>query len=125
MAVNRPVLEAVRFDERRFTGFHFYDIDFSFSAFLAGFKVAVCSDIVLVHYSRARGFNQDWHADAALFQEKHSQRLSRQEGGATPHDVISARFATVEAAARFCFHSLRSARAVATKRAALTRAGGA
>lgn len=51
LALNRNVLESVSFDERIFNGFHFYDMDFTFAAHLAGFKLGICNDIVAVHYS--------------------------------------------------------------------------
>src|SRR6185503_5578792 len=43
MAANREVLERVRFDEVTFDGFHGYDMDFSFSSHLAGFRLAVAA----------------------------------------------------------------------------------
>ena len=120
MAVNRPVLEKVGFDERRFNGFHFYDVDFSFSAFLAGLRVAVCSDIVLIHYSKGRTFEQSWQTYANIFQEKHRQRLGPEEPDVVPQDVIIPRFRTVESARRFCLQNLRSSRVIAAERATMT-----
>jgi GT2 family glycosyltransferase len=51
MAVRRGVAEQIRFDEKTFDGFHCYDIDFSYSAHLAGFRVAVAADLPVLHHS--------------------------------------------------------------------------
>lgn len=51
MACRREVWERLRFDADTFDGFHLYDIDFSCRAFQAGFKTAVASDLLLIHYS--------------------------------------------------------------------------
>ena len=59
MAANRDVLERVRFDEVTFDGFHCYDIDFSFSSHLAGFRVAVAADMPVLHAS-AGNFDPAW-----------------------------------------------------------------
>ena len=50
-AARRSVVQKVLFDELNFDGFHGYDVDFTYSAFLAGFSLAVCNDIALVHNS--------------------------------------------------------------------------
>jgi hypothetical protein len=44
LAVNRRVVEHVPFDDRTFNGRHFFDIDFTFSARLAGRRLAACAD---------------------------------------------------------------------------------
>lgn len=51
LAMNRQVWEQIRFDEITFDGFHGYDLDFTFSAFLAGFHLVVCNDIAIIHQS--------------------------------------------------------------------------
>jgi hypothetical protein len=74
-ACRREVAEAVGFDAATFDGFHLYDLDFSFRAHLAGFRLAVCRDIPLIHASRGT-------LDAGLavyrrrFEEMHRHRLS-------------------------------------------------
>jgi GT2 family glycosyltransferase len=55
-ACRREVAEAVGFDERTFNGFHFYDIDFTYNAYLQGHRLAVCRDLALIHRSKG---NQD------------------------------------------------------------------
>ena len=73
-AARRHVLEKVRFDEETFLGWHVYDMDFTFSAHLAGFRLAVCCDLQLLHGS-VGNFNEQWERDAQAFIAKHAQQL--------------------------------------------------
>ena len=73
MAMRRTVLDRLRFDER-FTDFHHYDIDFSFSAHLLGLRVAVANDLNVAHPAR-RGWNANWERSAMTFLEKHASVL--------------------------------------------------
>jgi GT2 family glycosyltransferase len=74
-AVNRRVTEKVRFDERTFDDFHFYDLDFTFSAYLKGFKLAVCNDVIILHHSRGT-FDKIWEHYRDKFLEKHKAALT-------------------------------------------------
>jgi hypothetical protein len=74
MAMRREVVESVGFDAAVFDGFHLYDLDFSFRAFLAGYRVAVCRDLVLVHESIGR-YDAAWERYAGRFVEKFRDRL--------------------------------------------------
>jgi GT2 family glycosyltransferase len=51
LIARREVAEAVGFDSNTFDGWHLYDVDFSFAAHLAGYKIGVCSDIPYIHAS--------------------------------------------------------------------------
>jgi hypothetical protein len=73
-AVRRRVLDKVRFDASAFDGFHIYDIDFSFSAHLAGFRVAVAADLPVLHQSPGN-FDEKWRHYAQRFLQKHGARL--------------------------------------------------
>ena len=75
LAVNRRVAEAVRFDDARFDGFHVYDVDFTFAAHRAGFRLAVCNDLWIVHQSGGRFGTQEWRRYADLFLDKHTGHL--------------------------------------------------
>jgi len=59
IAMHRRVWEAVRFDEINFDGFHVYDIDFTWRAHLAGFRLAVAMDLLLIHFSTG-GYDLKW-----------------------------------------------------------------
>lgn len=81
-AARRHVCRQVPFDAETFDGFHFYDLDFTFSAWKAGFKLAVAADINLIHHSEGR-FDEVWAGYAARFQQKHGADLAA-EPPATP-----------------------------------------
>lgn len=74
IAIRREVLDRVRFDAATFDGWHLYDMDFSFSAYLAGLKLAVCSDIQLLHFSPGMT-GPRWAHYAQLFNRKHLAHL--------------------------------------------------
>ncbi|MCL2074849.1 MAG: glycosyltransferase family protein [Betaproteobacteria bacterium] len=46
---------AIGFDSDTFDGWHLYDSDFSFKAYLAGYKIGVCCDIPHIHLSAGQG----------------------------------------------------------------------
>jgi GT2 family glycosyltransferase len=74
LAANRRVVEAVRFDERTFDGFHVYDTDFTFAAHLAGLRIAVCKDLLIAHRSGG-DYENDYPVYRARFMTKHRGRL--------------------------------------------------
>lgn len=51
MVATRRLVQQVQFDHKTFNGFHLYDLDFSFSSYLAGFNIGVCCDIPIIHES--------------------------------------------------------------------------
>ena len=77
-AARREVVDRIRFDEETFDGWHLYDLDFSFSAHLAGFRAAVCQDVCLIHDSRG-DYRADWQRYVDRFEAKHRTRLPQGE----------------------------------------------
>jgi hypothetical protein len=75
MAARAEVARAVRFDAGTFDRFHLYDLDFTFRAFLAGYRIAVCRDIVLVHRSQGR-YDAAWDEQRLRFERKFAGRLA-------------------------------------------------
>lgn len=73
-AVRRSVVQRVLFDECNFDGFHGYDADFTYSAFLAGFRLAVCNDIAVIHDSGGN-FDATFQKYAQRFVDKHLATL--------------------------------------------------
>jgi predicted O-linked N-acetylglucosamine transferase (SPINDLY family)/GT2 family glycosyltransferase len=71
LAAKRLVFDAVRFDGETFDGFHVYDIDWSYRAAMAGFRVGVAGDLLLVHESRG-SFDPEWQRYAERFCAKHA-----------------------------------------------------
>jgi GT2 family glycosyltransferase len=51
MAATRRVCQAIPFDQVTFDGFHFYDLDFSYRAYRAGFKLGIARHILIIHES--------------------------------------------------------------------------
>lgn len=74
LCAKRHVVEAVPFDEQTFDRFDLYDVDFTLRAFSAGFNLAVCSDLLLIHGSRGI-FGDEWLKYARLFDAKHAAML--------------------------------------------------
>ncbi|HVN35629.1 MAG TPA: glycosyltransferase [Casimicrobiaceae bacterium] len=74
MAMRRRVATSVPFDEALFDHFHLYDLDFSFRAYRAGFAVAVCRDIVIIHQSAGK-FDSVWEEYRRRFVAKHRAHL--------------------------------------------------
>ena len=74
IAMRRDVAISVPFDEATFDHFHLYDLDFSFRAYRAGYALAVCRDIVLIHQSMGN-FSAAWDEYRRRFQAKHGVHL--------------------------------------------------
>ncbi len=70
LAARREVLTAVPFDAETFDGFHLYDIDWSYRAARAGFRLGVAGDLLLVHASRGQ-YGAAWQHYADRFCAKH------------------------------------------------------
>lgn len=78
IATKKEVWENVRFDEETFDGFHGYDLDFTFAAHLAGFRIAVCSDIGIIHQSIGK-HDDNWHKYRSQFMDKYRAHIYRGE----------------------------------------------
>jgi GT2 family glycosyltransferase len=70
LAGQREVFEQVPFDDATFDGFHLYDVDFTFRAAKAGFELAVCLDLMVIHASSGH-FDERWRQYAERFVRKH------------------------------------------------------
>jgi GT2 family glycosyltransferase len=99
LAARRGVAEALRFDAETFDGFHLYDVDFTYRAYLAGYRLAVCHDILIYHRSRGR-LDKAWRRYSDAFQHKHGERLSRAPAGPRQYAQLRMRD-TAEALALF------------------------
>ena len=74
MAMRAEIARDNQFDEITFDHFHLYDIDFSYRAYLGGYRLAVCRDIFLVHYSLG-SFDAIWEEHRKRFDSKFAARL--------------------------------------------------
>ena len=77
MAMRREVATRIAFDAETFDHFHLYDLDFSLRAHLAGFRLAVCRDLVLIHASTGR-YDPVWEEYKRRFEAKHRAHLPAQ-----------------------------------------------
>jgi tetratricopeptide (TPR) repeat protein len=70
LAGKREAFRAVSFDAENFDGFHLADLDWSYRAAQAGFKLGVAGDLLLVHGSRGN-YDARWQRYADRFCRKH------------------------------------------------------
>jgi hypothetical protein len=73
LCCRKEIWRRFKFDEQTFTGFHFYDIDFSFRV-AQHFRNYVTYEILMEHFS-AGDFNKEYVLDGLKFEEKHSKQL--------------------------------------------------
>jgi tetratricopeptide (TPR) repeat protein len=69
IAAHRAVFATVQFDPITFDGFHFYDLDFTYRAHLAGLRVRIQCDILIVHASSGN-FDEQYLRYAERFAKK-------------------------------------------------------
>jgi hypothetical protein len=74
IVAHRRVMNLVKFDAERFTAFHLYDTDFTYSAHLAGLRLAVACDLPMIHLSRGK-MDETWRREAEIFQAKRGWRM--------------------------------------------------
>jgi GT2 family glycosyltransferase len=71
IAMNRTLMEKLRFDETNPSKYHFYDLDISSAAHKMGCRVGV-GDIHITHQSEGlREFTDDWKAGESWFLKKY------------------------------------------------------
>lgn len=73
LCTRKDVFEKYKFDEKNFTGFHGYDIDYSLQV-NQSYTVAVAFDIVLHHFSEG-ALNAEWVKSTIQISEKWRSRL--------------------------------------------------
>ena len=74
IAARTEVARKIGFDARTFDHFHLYDLDFTYRAFLDGYKIGVCRDLFIIHYSHGT-FDEKWRTYRARFESKFSDLL--------------------------------------------------
>lgn len=72
LAMPRNVALAVGWDAATCDGFHGYDVDFTLRAAQRGFRLAVASDLGVVHQSYG-SFDQAWQAAATRLMDRHPE----------------------------------------------------
>jgi GT2 family glycosyltransferase len=79
IAAKPEVLAQVGFDEATFDGFHGYDLDFTFRANRAGFRVGTSAELAMIHASSG-GYDASWTTYNARFVAKHGELLATPTG---------------------------------------------
>jgi tetratricopeptide (TPR) repeat protein len=74
IAANREAALRAGWDDATFDGWHFYDADFSYGAWLSGLRTAVAHDLLVVHDSFG-SFGEDWMRYREKFRQKHRATL--------------------------------------------------
>ena len=107
LAMRRSLLERVAFDEATFDGFHFYDLDFSYRAWSAGARTAICRDIVLLHQSRGT-FKAEYRHYAERYRQKFPQACTApmSEAAKLPEILVDER-ESLDAVVEWLNHFLR------------------
>ena len=70
------MIEHIRWDEETFKAFHCYDIDCTYRAHLAGYRLGLAMDLQIFHHSHG-SYGEDWKYAARLFHAKHAATLGR------------------------------------------------
>jgi hypothetical protein len=78
IAAKRKWVERIGFDTGQIPGFHLYDLDFSYRAYLAGARLTIACDLALIHQSRGN-FDSGWNEAQAAFAAKFPE-LTAQAG---------------------------------------------
>lgn len=95
-ATRRVVARRIGFDAATFDGFHFYDLDFTHRAHLAGLRLAVTTDVIAIHASEG-SFDKRWEHYAQRFRAK----FPGLDAPAGPHHSYGARLSSREELVRF------------------------
>ena len=72
LAMKREIAVSIGWDAETCDGFHGYDVDFTLRAAQAGLRLAVASDLSVVHRSLG-GFDHRWQAAARKLSAKHPE----------------------------------------------------
>lgn len=73
LAVRRPILQTVHFDEETFDQYHFYDLDICMQI-RRNYRIIVTTDILVKHLSGG-AFDDAWRTYAGRFLKKYSSEL--------------------------------------------------
>lgn len=74
MCIAKSAFEHIRFDEKTFPGYHFYDADICLQLYTAGHHIYTIAD-VLIHHESMGNVNKQWIGSALTFHEKWQRKL--------------------------------------------------
>ena len=67
--VKKELFDVIKFDEEKYSGFHFYDFDLSMQVINDGYKIGVIYDVLIEHFSYGTK-NQEWLSNNKIFLSK-------------------------------------------------------
>ena len=67
--IRKSLFDILKFDEKTFNGFHFYDLDIAMQTHIAEFKIQAIPNILIEHTSLGN-INKEWLKNALLFYTK-------------------------------------------------------
>lgn len=74
ICIKKNLFEKIRFDDVRFKGFHFYDIDICIQINKLGYKIYTIFDVSIAHHSKGN-VNQNWIDNALILNQKWEQHF--------------------------------------------------
>jgi hypothetical protein len=74
LCIRNSLFEKVRFDDSRFSGFHFYDIDICLQVHCAHYRLMCSSEILIEHFGKGN-VDRNWIDNAIILQQKWSGQL--------------------------------------------------
>jgi glycosyltransferase involved in cell wall biosynthesis len=86
MCTRRDIFDKYKFDDKTFTGFHGYDIDFSLQV-SGEYRVCAISDIIIHHFSEG-SFNKAWLENAIKLSEKWKKQLPKSVRNLSKSDYV-------------------------------------
>lgn len=75
IAARRETAQDLGWDEENISGFHLYDVDFSFRAHLAGLKVGIATDLLVYHASQGTR-DETWRKAVVSWTMRYAEHLS-------------------------------------------------
>lgn len=72
--VKKKLFDTIKFDDERYSGFHFYDFDISMQLINHGYKIGVIYDVLMEHFSYGK-INLEWLTNSTIFFNKWSAVL--------------------------------------------------
>jgi len=75
LCCRREVVQHIGFDQTTFTGFHMYDVDFTYRASQSGYRLSVCADLDTVH-AAVSSYDENWATEERKFRAKHAATLA-------------------------------------------------
>ena len=94
MCIRKSLFEQIKYDEKIFNGFHFYDIDICMQIHQLGHSIISVYDIDIIHHSNGK-LNMEWQKFALRFSSKWWKTLPASVKEVSFFDKIKSEFTTL------------------------------